>query len=169
MTSTAATSRAWTFDKKSVGPWPGSHEPQRDRYWAARDRPSCRNRGPSGRLFGSPGSWVRTYWIVKPDIVLEPGSVLPSGLVVPVTGAVLHNVPLARPCFSMGQARKLLRKVRERWADARVVESCGVPEERWTRGPSISAPGAAAGWWDVRAPDRAPRLTWKQFAAAVAS
>lgn len=155
-------SRAWTFEKTSSGPWPGSREPQRDRYWAARRRPTCRNRGPAGRGFGD---WVKTYHIVLPTLQVDPGDVLPDGLIVPAVGAVLHHVPLAPPLHSGGQAKKLLRKLRMSFPEAQVWESRNEPGHGM-KGPSISAPGAPAGWFEARAAaSLTPCMTWRQFAA----
>lgn len=159
-----ARSRAWTFEKTSAGPWPGSREPQQDRYCAARRRPTCRNRGPAGRGFGD---WVTTFTVVLPALPVAPGVVLPDGLVVPPTGAVLHHVPLAPAVHSAGQAKKLLRRVRARFPDAEVWEVRCDPARRHGQVPSISAPGAPQGWLEARAPALAPLLTWAGFAAAV--
>lgn len=158
-------SRAWTFEKTSAGPWPGSLEPQLDRYWAARRRPTCRNRGPAGRGIGD-GSWRKTYSVVLPSLTVQPGTVLPDGLVVPATGAVLHDVPLAPAVRSAGQVKKLLRQVRTRFPEACVYEVFSAPGRSHGDAPGVSAPGAPQGWHGVRAPALAPRLTWAGFAAA---
>lgn len=158
-----ARSRAWTFEKASTGPWPGSREPQRDRYWAARSRPTCRNRGPAGRGFGG---WVKTFTVVLPALPVAPGVVLPDGLVVPSTGAMLHDVPLAPTAHSAGQAKKLLRRIQARFPDAKVWEHRSDPGRHYGQAPSVSAPGAPQGWRETRAPALAPRLTWAGFAAA---
>lgn len=163
----SASLRSWTFEKKTRGPWFGSMEPQRDRYWAARERPTCRNLGPSGRSFGA-RDWVKTYWVVQRTVAVPAGVVLPSGLVVPSGGATLNCVPLAPRTFSAGQAKKLLRKVQRRFPEATVIESIGEPDDQRSRMPSISAPSAPPGWWDVRKPELAPRVSWRQFVAAAA-
>jgi hypothetical protein len=159
-----ARSRAWTFEKTSTGPFPGSREPQRDRYWAARNRPTCRNRGPSGRSFGN-GTWVKTFHVVLPMLPLEPGTVLPSGLVAPSTSATLRGVPLAPAVRSGGRAKKLLRQLQACFPDAEIWELCSAPGRDYGS-PSVDAPGAPAGWVDVRAPELAPRMSWKQFVVA---
>lgn len=161
----AQSQRSWTFEKTSAGPWPGSREPQLDRYCAARKRPTCRNRGPAGRGFGA-GTWVKTFTVVLPALPVAPGVVLPDGLVVPPTGAVLHDVPLAPPVRSAGQAKKLLRRVRARFPDATIWEVRCDPARHYGQAPSISAPDAPQGWLQARMPTLVPRLTWAGFAAA---
>jgi hypothetical protein len=97
---------------------------------------------------------------------VAPGVVLPDGLIVPPTGAILHDVPLAPAVRSAGQAKKLLRRVRARFPDANIWEHRSAPDRDCGLAPSISAPGAPRGWHEARAPVLAPRLTWAGFAAA---
>jgi hypothetical protein len=116
------TGRAWTFEKKTAGCWLGSLEPQADRYRAACEQPTCRNRGPKGRsLGGGPKRWIKTFWVVSPATALQPGAVLRDGRIVPPTGWILNNAPLASPCHSVGQAKKLLRKLRRRHTHASLI------------------------------------------------
>lgn len=123
------TGRTWTFEKKTAGCWIGSWEPQVDRYRAACERPTCRNRGPKGpALGGGSPRWVKTFWVVIPATQLQPGAVMHDGQAVPPTGGhLIHNTPLASPCRSVGQAKKLLRKVRRTHAQASLIALAADP------------------------------------------
>lgn len=140
-TTVPKASRAWTFEKTSTGAWIGSLEPQADRYRAACERPTCRNRGPKGpSLGGGPKRWVKTFWVVSPITELRAGTVLRDGQIVPPTGYILHNVPLAPPCYSVGQGKKLLRKLRRRHAYATLIGLASDPRYAQKTPAHLSTP-----------------------------
>ncbi len=91
-----------------------------------------RNLGPKGsKRAWQEGRPHHRYYVVQ-DFSLLPGTVLSGGYVVPPSGGVMEAVPLCAASHTRGQAKKTLRKVRERFPAAYVCEVFSAPD-----GPSL--------------------------------
>lgn len=141
--------------------WQSSHERLRGLYWKRVHETPWKNRGHSGASHAWGDLPDRSTWHVVHDVPVAGGTVLRSGVIVPKVGGVLHNVPLARACSSRGQGRKMLKRLKQRFPDARLVcvkrvmsdrSAAMMIPDRQVSAVSISAnEGAPLGWWNVRA------------------
>lgn len=144
--------------------WQSTHERLLDLYWKRVHKTPWKNRGHSGSSHAWGDLPDRSTWHVVHDVPVAGGTVLRSGLIVPQVGAVLHNVPLAKVCSSRGQGRKMLKRVKQRHPDARLVcikrvmsdrSATTMVPDRLVNTTSISAnEGAPSDWWNQRAEAR---------------
>lgn len=131
--------------------WQASRDRQRAVYLVRAAGPKAKNIGPMCSKRG----WRRprhraTYFIVH-DVALSPGSVLPTGAIVPASGAVLKDVHLCGPMNTRGQAKKALKRFNAANARARISAWVSLELGKMARAPSsIAAPEAPEGWWKSR-------------------
>lgn len=104
-----------------------------------------KNRGPKGTKRAWCRRRHRTFHYVVRDVALNPGTILPSGQVVPPTGGALRDVAVCPPLQTWRQAKKALARARRHHPGATLISYTSVVRGRAIGTSWIDIPGASAG------------------------